>query len=126
MFKKVDHVEIVPGDTERTIDFYTGMLGFRIKHRQKVDVPPLKEVVYLELNGTVVELLSVEGPAPPSEEPWKVGYRMLALEVDDMDKAIDYLDSKGVQITWGPLDLGESKRAEIKDPDGLSIELRQW
>jgi len=31
-----------------------------------------------------------------------------------------------VEITWGPITLGKSKRAEIKDPDGLSIELRQW
>jgi predicted enzyme related to lactoylglutathione lyase len=46
--------------------------------------------------------------------------------VEDMDTAVKYLSSKGVEITWGPVTLGKSKRAEIKDPDGLSIELRQW
>jgi glyoxylase I family protein len=54
------------------------------------------------------------------------GLRMIALEVEDMDTAVKYLMSKGVEITWGPITLGKSKRAEIKDPDGLSIELRQW
>lgn len=51
---------------------------------------------------------------------------MIALEVEDMEKVIKYLTSKGVGISWGPVTLGKSQRAEIKDPDGLSIELRQW
>lgn len=51
---------------------------------------------------------------------------MMALEVDDMDKAVEILTDKGVAITWGPVTLADSKRAEIKDPDGLPIELRQW
>ena len=89
-------------------------------------MPPLKEIVYLELNGTVVELMSVQNPASFSEQPWQVGYRMIALEVEDMDRAIGYLRSNGVEISWGPVTLGHSKRAEIKDPNGLSIELRQW
>jgi glyoxylase I family protein len=51
---------------------------------------------------------------------------MMALEVDDMDKALKYLAGKGVGITWGPVILGQSKRAEINDSEGFSIELRQW
>jgi glyoxylase I family protein len=31
-----------------------------------------------------------------------------------------------VPITWGPVNLGDSRRAEIHDIDGLPIELRQW
>ncbi len=61
-----------------------------------------------------------------SANPWQTGYRMMALEVADMDRALDYLAGKGVAVTWGPVTLGSSKRAEIQDPDGLSIELRQW
>jgi glyoxylase I family protein len=50
----------------------------------------------------------------------------MAIEVDDMDRAVEYLKSKRIEVSWGPATLGTSKRAEIKDPDGLSIELRQW
>ena len=126
MFKRIDHIEVIPQDLEKTIDFYTTILGFKIRQRQKVNAFPLEEVVYLELNGTVIEFLKVKNPAPPSVNPWQIGYRMIALEVDDMDNAIKYLKSKGVDITWGPVTLGKSKRAELKEPDGLSIELRQW
>ena len=126
MFKRIDHIEIIPGDIEKTISFYTGNLGFKIKQRQKVEVPPLEEIVYIELNGSVIELMKVKDPALPSQNPWQTGLRMIALEVEDMETAVKYLSSKGVEITWGPVTLGESKRAEIKDPDGFSIELRQW
>ncbi len=51
---------------------------------------------------------------------------LVAAQVADMDKAIAYLAGKGVAVTWGPVLLGKSKRAEIQDPDGLPIELRQW
>jgi hypothetical protein len=51
------------------------------------------------LGGTVVELISHEGivvdPAPQTEH---LGYRMIALEVDDMEKTADYLRTKGVDI----------------------------
>lgn len=58
--------------------------------------------------------------------PWETGYRMMALDVEDLDQAVEYLAGKVVVITWGPVILVKSKRAEIQDPDGNSIELRQW
>jgi len=126
MFKRIDHVEIIPSDIEASIKFYTEILEFKIKQREEVDASPIKEVVYLELNDSMLELLSVEEPQSVLKQDWQVGYRMLALEVRDMDETITYLENKGIEISWGPVDLGSSKRSEIRDPDGLPIELRQW
>jgi glyoxylase I family protein len=126
MFKRIDHVEIIPIDFEKSIGFYTGVLGFTVKQRLKVAAPPLDEIAYLELGDTVLELMRVPDAACATAEPWSIGYRMMALEVEDMDQAIEYLAGKGVAITWGPVDLGKSKRAEIHDTDGFPIELRQW
>lgn len=126
MFKRIDHIEVIPQDLARAMKFYTEILGFKIKDRFKVEAAPLEEVVYLELGGTVLELLGVREAASAAAGPWQTGYRMMALEVADMDRALDYLAGKGVAVTWGPVTLGSSKRAEIQDPDGLSIELRQW
>ena len=126
MFKRVDHVEIVPRSAEKTIDFYVNVLGFKIKSRNEVKVPPMKEVIYLELGDTVIEIISADNPKAKSGNPWEVGYRGIALEVEDMSKAVDYLKDKGITIARGPVDLGDSFRGEIRDPDGLIIELRQW
>ena len=125
MFKKIDHVEIVPSNPEKTIRFYE-ILGFNLKSRHKIDVHPLKEVIYLELGGAIIEILNVEKPSANSREQWQVGYRGIAIEVENMDKTVNYLKTKGIVITWGPMDLGNSIRAEIKDPDNLAVELRQW
>jgi len=126
MFKRVDHVEIVPRDAETTIDFYVNILGCRIKNRIEVKMPPMREVIYLELGDTVIEIISADDPEPKSEAPWEVGYRGIAIEVEDMAKAVDYLRDKGIAMAVEPVDLGDSFRGEIRDPDGLIIELRQW
>jgi hypothetical protein len=85
------------------------------------------DLVYLELGGSVVELISSDGvtvdPAPPGEH---LGYRMIALEVEDMQQAADYLKQKGIEIVWGPRITETYARAEICDPNGFHIEVRQW
>ena len=126
IFKKVDHVEIVPANPDKTLDFYTSIIGFRIKSRNEVKLPPMKEVIYLELGDTVIEIISVDNPNPKSEALWEVGYRGLALEVEDMTEAVEYLSGKGITMAREPVDIGDSFRSEIRDPDGLVIELRQW
>ena len=126
IFKRVDHVEIVPSNAKKTIDFYVNILGFRIRSRNEVKMPPMREVIYLELGETVIEIISVDDPKPKSEASWEVGYRGIALEVDDMTMAVDHLKGKGIAMARGPIDLGDSIRGETRDPDGLIIELRQW
>ena len=126
MFKRVDHVEIVPRNAEKTIDFYVTILGFKIKSRNEVKMAPMREVIYLELGDTMIEIISADDPKPKSEVPWEVGYRGIALEVEDMAKAVDHLRGKGISIALEPVDLGDSFRGEIRDPDGLIVELRQW
>ena len=77
--------------------------------------------------GTVVELIAYEDasvePAPQKEH---LGYRVITLEVDDMQKATDYLKTKSVEVVWGPRVRKTYSRAEICDPNGYHIELRQW
>ena len=127
MFKRIDHVELVPSRFDATLDFYTRVLGFKERERLTIEGhPPLRQVVYLELGGTVLEVLDFDGPEPWAGPAPRVGYRMLALEVDSMEDALEHLKNHGISPTLGPFDAGGSLRAEINDPDGLPIELRQW
>src|SRR3984893_17598076 len=104
MVKRIDHVEIVTDRPEITEQFYTDVLGFTVKARDRVERSSLGvpiDLVYLDLGGTVVELITYEGaeidPAPQKEH---LGYRMIALEVNDMQKATDFLKTRGVDIVW--------------------------
>ena len=128
MFKRIDHVEIVTDKPQETEAFYTQVLGFRVKARDRIERPgSALGLTYLDLGGTTVELISYEGvavdPAPQKEH---LGYRMIALEVDDMQQTADFLKTKGVDIVWGPVVRPTYARAEICDPNGYHIELRQW
>jgi glyoxylase I family protein len=131
MFKRIDHTELVTDQPERTERFYTEILGFKVRERDRVEKSgvgvPLN-LVYLELGGTTVELITYEGLATIAPAPSGVhlGYNLLALEVDDMDKTLSFLKTKGVEAVWGPIKRPRYARAEICDPNGYHIELRQW
>ena len=125
MFERIDHVEIVTDQLDRTVQFYTEVLGFTVKARDRIEHSGLGvpiDLVYLDLGGTVVELISYEGgavdPAPQTEH---LGYRMMALEIDDMEKTADYLRTKGVDLVWGPRLRETYSRAEICDPNGYDL-----
>lgn len=129
MFRRIDHIELLTARPERAVAFYTDVLGFRVRERQRVPTAALGplDLVYLELGGTTVELMCYPEATPrPREAGERLGYRMMALEVDDLDAALAYLKEKGIEATWGPMKRPEYARAEIRDPDGNSIELRQW
>ena len=81
MFKRIDHVEIIPRDAEKAVKFYGEVLGFSLKDRIKIDKGPLEEVIFMALGDTTLEIVSMKNPAPPSQEA-VVGYRMMAIEVD--------------------------------------------
>ena len=112
------------------MQFYTEVLGFTVKARDRIERSGLGvpiDLAYLDLGGTVVELISYEGvsvdPAPQTEH---LGYRMITLKVDDKHETVDYLRTKGVDIVWGPRVRETYSRTEICDPNGYHIELRQW
>jgi hypothetical protein len=62
-------------------------------------------------------------PDPESEH---LGYRMMAIEVEDMKQALAYLANNGIDPVWGPMFRDNYARAEICDPNGYRIELRHW
>lgn len=131
MFKRIDHVELVTDRPDETARFYTEVLGFRVKARDHIERPggTALDLVYLDLGGTVVELITYTGQGAavdPMPELEHLGYRMIALEVEDMKQAAAYLKERGVDIVWGPMVRDSYARAEIADPNGNRIELRQW
>ena len=133
MFKRIDHIELLTAEPQRAVDFYTGTLGFRVRERSRIPETPKGplDLVYLELGGTTVEVMcypeaKVNPRAMGGNSEQRLGWQCLALEVDDMDAALAHLKSRGVECAWGPMKRPDYARAEIRDPDGNPIELRQW
>jgi catechol 2,3-dioxygenase-like lactoylglutathione lyase family enzyme len=130
MFKRIDHIELLTAAPERTVLFYVGVLGFRERERAHIATTPSGplDLVYLELGGTTIEVMCYPEAKsiPPRSAEQRLGWQCLALEVDDMDDALNLLKQQGVEVAWGPVKRPDYARAEILDPDGNPIELRQW
>jgi len=83
----------------------------------------------VRLGDMMVEI--IQAPPEVVDQPvdqTKVGMRMFALKVDDMAKTIEALARQGVEVFQAPRQsqVFEGLRAEIKDPNGMRIELREW
>jgi catechol 2,3-dioxygenase-like lactoylglutathione lyase family enzyme len=129
MFKRIDHIELLTAAPERAVQFYTEVLGFAVRSRDRIPATPLGplELVYLDLGGTTLELMTYPDARPAPAQPGeRLGYRMMALEVEDMDRALALLKAKGIEPAWGPVRRSTYARAEIRDPDGNHLELREW
>ena len=119
------HTMLRVGDLQRSIDFYTQVLGMQLL-RQK-DYPDgrftLAFVGYgSEADHTVIELTYNWGV--DSYDLGK-GFGHIALEVDDVYQAADEIRQRGGKILReaGPMNAGTTIIAFVEDPDGYAIEL---
>ncbi|MBD5240562.1 MAG: VOC family protein [Paramuribaculum sp.] len=120
---KVHHIAIIASDYARSLDFYTGVLGLSIiseNYRPERD----SYKTDLALNGNyIIELFSFPNPPARLSHPEATGLRHLAFEVDDINKAVEELDAKGIDHEQLRTDEYTGKRfIFFQDPDGLPIE----
>jgi lactoylglutathione lyase len=120
------HTMIRVRDLDRSIDFYTRLLGMKLLRRK--DYPSgeftLAFVGYgEETDHTVIELTHNW----PQTEPYTIGsgFGHLAIGVTDVAKTCERLALEGVKIPRpaGPMKHGGGVIAFIEDPDGYKIEL---
>ena len=123
MINKVHHIAIICSDYEVSKTFYTDVLGLTII-REVYRAERLSYKLDLELNGTyIIELFSFPDPVKRPSRPEAAGLRHLAFEVDDLDKVVRVLNSKGVEAELIRVDEFTGKRFTfISDPDQLPIE----
>ncbi len=119
------HTMLRVGDMDRSIAFYTEVLGMTLLRRK--DYPDgqftLAFVGYgNEADNSVIELTYNWGVAGYE---LGTGYGHIALEVEDVYKACEDIRSRGGKITRepGPMKHGSSILAFVEDPDGYKIEL---
>lgn len=119
------HTMLRVGDLQRSIDFYTQILGMKLL-RQK-DYPDGKfTLAFLgygdESDNTVIELTYNWGV-----DSYDVGsgFGHLAIEVDDVYEATERMREQGGKILRdaGPMNAGTTIIAFVEDPDGYPIEL---
>ena len=119
------HTMIRVGDLQRSIDFYTRVLGMKLLRQN--DYPDgqftLAFVGYGdEADNTVIELTY---NWDTDRYDMGNGFGHLAIEVDDVYQATDKIRELGGKIIRdaGPMNAGTTIIAFVEDPDGYPIEL---
>ncbi len=121
------HTMLRVGDLDRSIDFYTNVLGMKLLRRH--DYPEGKFTLAFvgyqpESEGAVLELThNWDTPKYNLGD----GYGHIALEVDDAYAACAAVKERGGAVTReaGPMKHGTTVIAFVEDPDGYKIEFIQ-
>ena len=122
---RILHTMIRTGDLDRSIDFYTKVLGMKLLRRH--EYPDGKfTLAFLgygdESENAVIELTYNWGV---DHYDLGTGYGHIALEVDDVYTACDEIKRLGGKMVReaGPMNGGTRIIAFVRDPDGYMIEL---
>lgn len=124
---RILHTMLRVGNLERSIEFYTKVLGMKVLRQQ--DYPGGKFTLAFvgygdEIDHTVIELTYNYGT-----ESYDMGtaYGHIAIEVPDAYKACDDVKKAGLTVLReaGPMMHGSTVIAFIQDPDGYKIEFIQ-
>jgi len=151
MVRAIDHVTIVVSDLDRSVDFYTRVLGLkksgsaRLEGKWIESVVGLKgvraEVAYLEVNknNPRLELLCFQSPkskaVAANSIASTIGMRHLAFRVNDIVEMKKRLEEAGAKVVHDPVvvppdvDSGDSGRKVLfyfLDPDRVLLELAQY
>lgn len=121
------YVTSVPVDDQaKAEDFYTRVLGFRVKHDVPIGEDRWLTVVSPE-NPEGTELL-LEPSGHPAVGPYKAalvedGIPIASFQVDDLEAEHRRLVSLGVAFTQPPMDAGPVRMAVLDDTCGNLIQL---
>lgn len=133
---EMDHIVLNVADIDRSLDFYTGVLGLRPERvaefkEGKIGFPSVR------INDeTIIDLFPLKPgqPKPPQAPDGKaqgnLNHFCLVVEKESFAPTVEYLKSRGVSIREGPISRwgarGRATSVYFLDPDGNEIEIRAY
>jgi catechol 2,3-dioxygenase-like lactoylglutathione lyase family enzyme len=142
VIERIDHLNIVVSDLDRTKEFFC-LLGFIEGIHSELDARFLEKVTgirgaggwFVSLHhpgsGMAIELLKFDTNTLPADDPGqadRIGYRHLAFAVADIEMTVHRLQEAGVEFL-SPIQTWEKtgkKLVYFRGPDGILLELAEY
>ncbi len=122
---RILHTMLRVGDLQRSIDFYTAVLGMKLLRTS--DNPEYEYTLAFVGYGSNPDHAELELTYNYGKHSYDMGtaYGHIAISADDIYKACDAVKANGGNVTRepGPVKGGNTVIAFITDPDGYKIEL---
>ncbi len=119
------HTMLRVGDLDRSIAFYTGLLGMQLLRRK--DFPGGRFTLAFLGYGPEAEQTVLELTHNWDTASYDLGtaYGHIAIGVDDVYAACEHIKAQGGKVVRepGPMQHGSTVLAFVEDPDGYRIEL---
>lgn len=118
-FLGVDHPAVAADDVEKLADWYCDVFGYKKYFRHDKPVWML-----IAPDNTMLEVMPKDDTLRPTRTTWTPGWSHLALRVENIDEAIDHLDSHGV--VWESKTtqaIGGGRVRTLFDPDGNMLQI---
>lgn len=104
MFKGVDHVVIAVKDLDGAVDRYQSIYGMDVSDRSEAPQAGMK-MAFFRFDDSYIELVSNvgdQGPIAKRLESLGEGVHLVAMKVDDIEKAVAELRDKGIRLVGDP------------------------
>ena len=111
------HVSLIVSNTDKSLEFYCGIMGLETAERPVLDFPG----AWLKVGGQQIHLLELPNPDSTDNRPQHGGRdRHTAFSVQDLNMLRQRLDEAGIDYS-----MSRSGREALfcRDPDGNAIEL---
>jgi lactoylglutathione lyase len=122
---RILHTMLRVGDLQRSIDFYTKVLGMKLLRTS--ENPEYKYTLAFVGYGSNPDHAELELTYNHGVEKYEMGsaYGHIAIGVEDVCRACEAVKAQGGNVTRepGPVKGGTSVIAFVQDPDGYKIEL---
>ena len=124
---RILHTMLRVGDLDRSIAFYSQVLGMRVLRRKDYPEGRFTNVFVGYDDESRAAVLELTHNWDTASYELGTGFGHVALEVDDAYKACNEVKSRGGKVTRepGPMKHGTTVIAFVEDPDGYKIEFIQ-
>ncbi len=122
-FHGIDHVVLQVTDRERTLHFYTQILGLAVER-----IIEDRQIYQVRCGRNLIDLIVLPAGKKLADKDER-GLGHLCLHVrGDVEEMVNYCKAHDVPITFGPIELygatGFGTSIYVLDPDGHTIELK--